>query len=116
MDPHTFFMDHDPAVFLNADLDLSGFADPDPALKLCKKSPNKEFLSVGEKTQNRLLISIFKKHGAGLNFFNKTTIITNFFFFFLLLFLHFSIVDLDPGWKMNADPDPQPCCAPCPPT
>ena len=44
MDPHTFFMDHDPAVFLNADLDLSDFADPDPALKLCKKSPNKEFL------------------------------------------------------------------------
>ena len=44
VDPHTFFMDHDPAVFLNADLDLSDFADPDPALKLCKKSPNKEFL------------------------------------------------------------------------
>ena len=41
--------------------------------------------------------------------FNKITIITgtNFLAFFLLLFVSFTLLDSDPGGKVNADPDPQ---------
>ena len=39
VDPHSFFADPDPAVFLNADPDPGGKmnADPDPAEQICKK-------------------------------------------------------------------------------
>ena len=46
--------------------------------------------------------------------FNKTVpvVISNFFAFFLFLFEKFSFMDPDPGGKINADPDPQPCFLP----
>ena len=50
---------------------------------------------------------------------NKIAVICNFLAFFLFLFEKFSLLDPDPqiewgstpdpGGKMNADPDPQPC-------
>ena len=43
-----------------------------------------------------------------LHFFIKI-ITTIFLAFLLLLFFKFSLLDLDPGAKIIADPDPQPC-------
>ena len=40
---------------------------------------------------------------------NKLAVIANFLAFLLFLFDNFSLLDPDPGEKMNADPDPQPC-------
>ena len=48
LNSHSFFADPDPAVFLNA--------DPNPALKVCKKLPYEEF-SVVEKDKKRLIRS-----------------------------------------------------------
>ena len=39
---------------------------------------------------------------------NKIAIITNFLAFLLFLFEKFSLLDPDPGGKINADLDPQP--------
>ena len=47
------------------------------------------------------LVQIYLKH------LNKHAIITNFLAFFQFLFESFSLLDPDPGGKMNADTDPQ---------
>ena len=48
MDPHSFYADPDPAVFLNADLDSDPDPDPDPgpAQQNLKKKIMKSFLKL----------------------------------------------------------------------
>ena len=40
---------------------------------------------------------------------NKVAVISNFLAFFQFFVDKFPLLDPDPGGKMNADPDPQPC-------
>ena len=99
MDPHSFFADPIPAVFLNA--------DPDPALQNCKMKinfvkqiPFEEFVETDPPPRPTIWVSA----PFLLSLILK---LSNFHAFFHAFFFNFSL--LDPGEKMNADPDPHPC-------
>ena len=107
MDPHSFFADPDPAFLHNA--------DPDPAAflmrtliqlnKICKNCwylylMKRRKKKIAQKLKALELVQIY------LIFKNEITITTNFLAFFCF-FLKCFLLDLDPGGKIKADPDPQ---------
>ena len=112
MDPHSFFADHypaiflysdpDPAVFLNADPDPAFFlnAEPDPAvfsMRIRIQLKNEEFVVV-EKTKNRLFKSEkIDQVQIYFKYFNKITIINNFLAPFVVIFQF--------KFSVNANPD-----------
>ena len=71
---------------------------------------SRDTLPLSCKKQKRLLKS--KKQWCLCKFtletLNKVAVISNFLAFFLFLVDKFTLLDPDPGGKMNADPDPQP--------
>ena len=102
MDPHSFCADPDQSVLLNADPDPTAFLIRIRIQqhKIINKLPE-SFLELKKKK------NIAQKKKDGPDMIKKLlTITTNYFFIFSVL--SFSLLDSDPGGKMDADPDPQP--------